>query len=129
MYLNEGMKRKIFRPILVISIATIAVLLNSCSKEARLKEEIIGTWTSIDIVDTLDFISDEIFLKNFPESMERYAYDINRDNITINYSGSFYILTPPTTHHIEIEDNTMSIDFSNGAYGMRKQEILFERIK
>ena len=129
MYLNEGMKRKIIRPIQVISIAIIVIVLNSCSKEARLKEEIIGTWTSIDIVDTLDFISDDIFLKNFPWNMERYAYDIKRDNITINYSGSLYILTPPTTHHIEIEDNTMSIDFSNGAYGMRKQEILFERIR
>jgi hypothetical protein len=129
MYLNEGMKRKIFRPILVISIAIIVIVLSSCSKEARLKEEIIGTWTSIDNVDTLDFISDDIFLKNFPWSMERYAYDIKRDNITINYSGSLYILTPPTTHHLEIEDNTMSIDFSNGAYGMRKQEILFERIR
>jgi hypothetical protein len=129
MYLNDGMKRKIFRSILVISIATIVVLFNSCSKEARLKEEIIGTWISIDNIDTLDFISDEIFLKNFSWSMERYSYDINRDNITINYSGSLYILTLPTTHHIEIEDNTMSIDFSNGSYGMRKQEILFERIK
>ena len=129
MYLNEGMKRKIIRPIQVISIAIIVIVLNSCSKEARLKEEIIGTWTSVDNVDTLDFISDDIFLKNFPWNMERYAYDIKRDNITINYSGSLYILTPPTTHHIEIEDNTMSIDFSNGAYGMRKQEILFERIR
>ena len=129
MYLNEGMKRKIIRPIQVISIAIIVIVLNSCSKEARLKEEIIGTWTSVDNVDTLDFISDDIFLKNFPWNMERYAYDIKRDNITINYSGSFYILTPPTTHHLEIEDNTMSIDFSNGAYGMRKQEILFERIR
>ena len=129
MYLNEGMKRKIIRPIQVISIAIIVIVLNSCSKEARLKEEIIGTWTSVDNVDTLDFISDDIFLKNFPWNMERYAYDIKRDNITINYSGSLYILTPPTTHPIEIEDNTMSIDFSNGAYGMRKQEILFERIR
>ena len=129
MYLNEGMKRKIIRPIQVISIAIIVIVLSSCSKEARLKEEIIGTWTSVDNVDTLDFISDDIFLKNFPWNMERYAYDIKRDNITINYSGSFYILTPPTTHHLEIEDNTMSIDFSNGAYGMRKQEILFERIR
>ena len=129
MYLNEGMKRKIIRPIQVISIAIIVIVLSSCSKEARLKEEIIGTWTSVDNVDTLDFISDDIFLKNFPWNMERYAYDIKRDNITINYSGSLYILTPPTTHHIEIEDNTMSIDFSNGAYGMRKQEILFERIR
>ena len=129
MYLNEGMKRKIIRPIQVISIAIIVIVLSSCSKEARLKEEIIGTWTSVDNVDTLDFISDDIFLKNFPWNMERYAYDIMRDNITINYSGSFYILTPPTTHHLEIEDNTMSIDFSNGAYGMRKQEILFERIR
>ena len=129
MHINEGMKRKIIRPIQVISIAIIVIVLNSCSKEARLKEEIIGTWTSVDNVDTLDFISDDIFLKNFPWNMERYAYDIKRDNITINYSGSLYILTPPTTHHIEIEDNTMSIDFSNGAYGMRKQEILFERIR
>ena len=72
---------------------------------------------------------EEIFLKNFSWNMERYFYDIKRDSITINYSGSLYILTLPTTHHIEIEDNTMSIDFSNGSYGMRKQEILFERIK
>ncbi len=122
------MKGKTIRLILVISIAIVAVVLNSCNKEARLKKEIIGTWVSVDYIDTLNFINDEIFEKNFPYSMERYFYEIKRDSIKINYSGSNFILTIPTTHHLEIVDNRMSIDFSNRSYGIRQQEILFNRI-
>ncbi len=122
------MKGKTIRLILVISIAIVAVVLNSCNKEARQKKEIIGTWVSTDYIDTLNFINDEIFEKNFPYSMERYFYEIKRDSIKINYSGSNFVLTIPTTHYLEIVDNRMSIDFSNRTYGIRQQEILFNRI-
>ena len=117
------------RPILIVTITLLAAFFSSCSKEARLKEEIIGTWVSIDYIDTLDFISDEIFEKNFYDGlMHPYTYEIKRDSIKIQYSGYYDILTKATTHHLEILDDKLSIDFSIGTYGMRQQEVLYNRI-
>jgi len=117
------------RLIIAISVAALVILLYSCSKEARLKEEIIGTWVSVDYTDTLDFINEEVFEKNFYDRfMHPYTYEIKRDSIKIQYSGYYTILTQPTTHHVELLDNTLSIDFSKGTYGMRKKEIVLNRI-
>lgn len=117
------------RPIIAISVAVLVIFLYSCSKEARLKEEIIGTWVSVDYIDTIDFINEEVFEKNFYDGlMHPYTYEIKRDSIKIQYSGYYYLLTKPSTHHVEILDNTLSVDFSNGTYGMRKQEIVLNRI-
>lgn len=116
------------RSFLIISATMITMLLNSCSKEESLNEEIIGTWVSLDHVDTLDFISDEAFTKNFYDGlMHPYTYEINRDSIKIQYNGYNFVLTIPSTHHLDILDDLLSMDFSNGSYGMRQQEILFKR--
>lgn len=106
----------------------IGMLLNSCSKEASLNEEIIGTWVSLDHIDTLDFISNEAFTKNFNDGlMHPYTYEIQLDSIKIKYNGYNFVLTIPSTHHLDILDDVLSIDFSNGSYGMRQQEILLKR--
>lgn len=103
----------------------LASLLFSCDRDARAKEAILGTWVSVDQADTLVFINEDTFEKNFyPGVMERFLYSIHRDSITVQYSGSLYILVLPTTHYFELEDNTLSIDFSKGCYGfpMKKME-------
>lgn len=117
------------RPIKAILIAAMVFMPYACSKEARLKEDIIGTWASIDHIDTLDFINDEVFKKNFYDGlMHTYTYEIRRDSIKIQYSGPNAILTLPSTHHVELLDDNLAINFSNGTYGIRKMDIVFSRI-
>jgi hypothetical protein len=99
-----------------------ANMLSSCEKDARVKEAILGNWVSVDQADTLVFVNEDIFEKNFhPGIMERFTYSIHRDSITVQYSGSNYILVLPTTHKFRLEDNTLWIDFSKGCYGFPKR--------
>ena len=100
----------------------LANMLASCDKDASVKEAIIGSWVSVDQADTLVFMNEDIFEKNFhPGIMERFSYSIYRDSITVQYSGSYYILVLPTTHKFRLEDNTLWIDFSKGCFGFPKR--------
>lgn len=104
----------------------LATMLFSCDKDARTREAILGSWVSVDQADTLVFMNEDSFEKNLqPGWMERFMYSIHRDSITIQYSGSLFILVLPTTHYFELEDEALRIDFSNGCYGFPQRKMDF----
>lgn len=106
------------RLICIISAVIWVSTLSSCNKDARAKEAILGAWVSVDQSDTLVFINEEQFEQNFyPGVMELYLYSIDRDSITVQYSGSHLVLVLPSTHYFEVDEDALSIDFSKGCYG------------
>lgn len=113
------------RFVLFLSAVLLACALFSCNKDARTREALLGAWVSVDQADTLVFLNEESFEKNFyPGVMELFLYSIDRDSITVQYSGSNFVLVIPSTHYLEVDDKALSIDFSNGCYGfpMRKMD-------
>ena len=101
-------------------------MLLSCDKDARTREALLGGWVSADQADTLVFMNEDSFEKNFyPGVMERFLYSVHRDSITVQYSGSLYILVLPTTHYFELEEEALSIDFSSGCFGFPKRKMEF----
>jgi len=113
-----------FISLIVITLTIIEV--SSCKKNDVYKN-LLGTWVSKDLIDTLNFTSDTSFNKMYSGSPDYFKYELLKDNITIQYSGKLFIYVFPTTHHFQLNDQELTIDFSNGCYGFRKQIIYFIR--
>jgi hypothetical protein len=108
----------------------IIPFLFSCDKDTWVKEELIGTWISKDATDTLEFIDYFIFTKNSYNGWQHfYNYDIEADSIEIEYNGPNDILILPSTHHFEINGNSLSLDFSNYCYGFERKNYEFIKEK
>jgi hypothetical protein len=108
----------------VITLTIIEV--SGCRKNDDYKN-LLGTWVSKDLIDTLDFTSDTSFNKMYSGSPDYFKYELSKDSITIQYSGKLFIYVLPTAHHFQLNDQELTIDFSNGCYGFRKQIINFTR--
>ena len=105
-------------------------LLNSCQKDSIPSNIFIGTWVSIDNVDTLFFINDKIFTKpGYDKVMHYFNYSYGIDSITIQYKGPNKILVVPSTHSYSLDSSVLSINFSNGCYGFSSKKETFIKNK
>jgi hypothetical protein len=118
---------KYFALLIMISLALI---LTSCKKSNITNSgELLGTWISTDLTDTLEFTSDNDFYKMFSGVKDHFNYSLSDDSITIAYNGMMFILVMPSTHRYYLNGDNLSIDFRPQCYGFRDQEIRFIRKK
>lgn len=113
----------------MLLLLLMAISLMACEKyklEKR-QEMILGTWVSLDETDTLDIADESNFYKTVAMiPHERFNYELFRDSIKIVYSGSMYILVYPTRHSYSLEEDRLTIDFSNRhCYGFTRQETTY----
>lgn len=107
----------------------IALSMIGCDKYnlANNKEMILGTWVSLDENDTLDIVDESRFYKTVGTMQnELFSYELFVDSIEIVYSGSLYILVYPTKHKYSLDEDRLTIDFSNkNCYGVGNREIVY----
>lgn len=121
------MVRNITIPVLMLCMA-----LCSCQKKELLESEIsnsgklTGTWLCLENSDTLVFIDNHTFIKELEGSLAHtFEYKLGCDSIKIQYKGPNKIYVFPTTHYYILQNNKLSLDFSNGCYGFDKRELTF----
>lgn len=109
-----------------VVLILIAISMMGCDKYklATNKENILGTWISLDKSDTLDIVDDNNCYKSTSHMhYDHYDYELFVDSIEIGYSGIMDVLVKPTTHKYSLEDDKLRIDFSNrNCYGFSNQE-------
>jgi hypothetical protein len=119
--MKKGRVLNWFSPIVIV---LVFIMISSCEKNSKFdKSELLGTWASTDLVDNLDFKSENDLYKNG----DHFNYSLSGDSITIQYNGILYILVKPTTHSFKLHGNELTIDFRPSCYGFRQQEIRFIR--
>ncbi len=125
------MKRN--KSILGILLLILVIFLTNCSKDEieTNQKELIGTWVAVDKSDTLEFTSENYFLKsNGYMVSDHYDYALFRDSIEIGYKGIMYILVYPTMHKYSIDNGNLTIDFGNKlCYGFPLQEMTYIKEK
>jgi hypothetical protein len=104
-----------------LAVIPFLLLIISCEKEEYTGNRILGTWISTDKADTLKIFDEDSFKK----SNHTFLYSRNIENITIQYSGPYYILVSPSTHHYTLGNYKLTIDFTNGCYGFDAEIITF----
>jgi len=121
------------KTILGMLLLLMAILFTSCSKdEIEINQkELLGTWIAVDKSDTLEFTSENDFLKsNGYMVSDHYDYALLEDSIEIGYRGKMDILIYPTMHKYSIENGNLTIDFSNKqCYGFALQEKTYKKEK
>ena len=119
--------RKIFWSIRIITILSVFTI-TSCERDNPIdNRDLLGTWISTDLIDTLEFTSDKDFYKMYSGVPDHFNYELSKDSITIQYSGMMDIYIFPTTHYFQFEGNELTIDFRPGCYGLRGQIVKFAR--
>jgi hypothetical protein len=112
--------------ILVICLLLTSITyLTSCEKITS--KDLIGTWISTDLVDTIDFTTDKDLYKMFSGFRDHFDYSLGNDKIRIGYRGMLKILVTPTYHDYEFKNDQLTIDFRPTCYGFRSQEITFRK--
>jgi hypothetical protein len=109
--------KKIVKYVFVLAI----LFLISCDKDTRTKDELIGIWISNDFSETLDFVDYATFTNDYAGLHHSFSYDIFGDSIEVEYYGPNMILVLPSTHHFELNGNSLRIDFTNGCYGFKSK--------
>lgn len=125
------MKRN--KSILGMLLLLLVIFLTNCSKDEidTKQKELLGTWIAADKSDTLEFTSENDFLKsNGYMVSDHYDYALFKDSIEIGYRGIMYVLIYPTMHKYSIDNGSLSIDFSNKqCYGFPLQEMTYIKEK
>lgn len=100
-------------------VAVLISILISCEKEFKPDGRFIGTWKILTPDnDTLTFKNESLFSRKFYDGIDHsFKFSYDKDSITIQYSGPNMILIQPSTHHYELKNNGLFIDFTNGCYG------------
>ena len=88
---------------------------------------LLGSWISTDLVDTIEFTSDHDFNKMYSGMKDHFDYNLSTDSITIRYNGFLKILVQPTNHIFTLKTDQLIIDFRPNCYGFRGQKITFLR--
>jgi hypothetical protein len=121
------MKKTRFNLILMTIIFS-SILLSSCEKKSSESSTLLGTWISTDLIDTIEFRTENDFYKTVGIPKDHSNYSLSDDSITIQYDGVLYILVGPTNHFYTLDGDKLTIDL-NGCYGLRNQIISFNRTK
>jgi hypothetical protein len=104
------------RKILISCLIMIALIFLGCKKDQGIsnQDQILGTWISVDKIDTLNFVDrTNLWRSDINMYSDHYDYQLINDSIKIGYSGKLYIYVLPTKHRYYLNGNNMSIDFSN----------------
>jgi hypothetical protein len=121
------------KSILGVLLLILVIFLTNCSKDEieTNQKELLGTWIAVDKSDTLEFTSENVFLKSNGNMVsDHYYYALMKDSIEIGYSGIMYILVYPTMHEYSIDNGNLTIDFSNKqCFGFPLQEMTYIREK
>jgi hypothetical protein len=95
-------------------------------KTADNSKRFLGTWISTDLVDTVEFRTENDLFKNVAVPWDHFNYSVSGDTISIHYNGVLFILVKPTNHYYTFSGNTLTIDLRQ-CYGFRDQVITFTR--
>jgi hypothetical protein len=109
-------------------VLSFLVFISSCEKSNKFTyKDFLGTWVSTDLIDTLDFRTDQDLYKGISGYQDHFVYSILKDNITIQYKGVLYIYVNPTSHPFQLKGEKLIIDFRPSCYGFRSEEVTFLR--
>lgn len=76
----------------------------------------IGKWITIDLIDTLYFLTNSRFERPRGYFNDWYEYSYTNDSLTIQYSGPDKIYVLPTTNKYDFVDDTLIINFRKNYY-------------
>ena len=93
------------------------------------KDDILGTWISYDLSDTLEFVDNSSFYKSTANMRhDHYDYNLEKDSIEIRYNGTLMILIQPTKHFYELNENSLILDLTNTeCYGFNSERIVYSK--
>lgn len=123
------MKKGISFYVALIFAISVTLIISSCEKSTFDSKELLGSWISTDLTDTIEFTSDNDLYKMFSGVKDHFDYSVSSDSITIGYNGMLFVLVKPSTHAIQLNGDNLTIDFSPQCYGFRGQRINFLRQK
>lgn len=122
-----------YKSILSLILLILIIFLTNCSKDEIVKnqKELLGTWISVDKSDTLEFTSANDFYKSNGNMVsDHYDYELFQDSLKIGYNGIQYILVEPTMYKYSIDNDNLTIDFSNKqCYGFPLQKMIYIKEK
>jgi hypothetical protein len=105
----------------------VSIVILSCEKNASdINKNLLGTWISTDLVDTIEFRTEHDFYKTVGIPMDHFNYDLSADSIKIQYNGTLYVYVIPKNHYYKLSGNLLTIDL-NHCYGFRSAIITFAR--
>jgi hypothetical protein len=117
--------------ILLSCLIMIVLISLGCKKDQGIsnQDQILGTWISVDKIDTLNFVDrTNLWRSDINMNLDHYDYQLINDSIKIGYSGKLYIYVLPTKHRYYLNGNNLSIDFSNRlCYGFDLRVINYNR--
>jgi hypothetical protein len=122
--MKKSIEFKLF--IIAMMVSTLSVI-SSCEKNpADTSKKLLGTWISTDLVDTVEFKTENDFYKTVGIPKDHFNYNASTDSITIQYYGFLKILVQPTNHFYTLNGDRLTIDLEH-CYGFRNQIINFTR--
>lgn len=110
---------------------TSIIVLNCSSKDGDDSGQVeLGIWISLDTSDTLDFRTSNNFYRS-NGNMQNDSYDyklLPMDTIRIGYAGKQFVLVEPTNHKYSLDNNELTIDFTNeSCYGFEQEVITYRK--
>jgi len=120
-------KSKVLRLFIITMAVFTLLVISSCEKSrSENSKKFLGTWISTDLVDTVEFRTENDFYKNVGIPKDHFNYSVSGDSITIQYNGVLYILVQPTNHFYKFSGDQLTINLEH-CYGFRNQIISFTR--
>jgi hypothetical protein len=113
------LKKEMNNMLKYLTMVVFFIVLYSCEKDFDTDGRFIGSWEILSPdSDTITFKDESSFSRKFHDGIDHsFNYSYDKDSITIQYAGPNLILVQPTTHHYELKNNVLLVDFSNGCYG------------
>lgn len=112
--------------LIAMTVLTLSVI-SSCEKNrSDNSKKFLGTWISTDLVDTVEFRTENDFYKTVGIPYDHFNYSVSGDSITIQYYGALFILVQPSNHYYKFSGNSLTIDLEH-CYGFRNQIISFTK--
>ncbi len=90
--MKKSIKRKSF--LIIVSVVS-ALLISNCEKNSSTYKNLLGTWISTDLIDTVEFRTESDFYKTVGIPKDHYYYSISGDSMTIQYKGALFVYVPP----------------------------------
>ena len=117
--------------ILRLLLLLVIITLVDCSQDELTTNQALtlGTWVSLDKSDTLNFTSGkDLYNSDGYMQHDHYDHQIFGDSISIRYNGKSYILVKPTMHKYLVDNDNLTIDFSNKqCYGFGKKVMTYKK--
>jgi hypothetical protein len=111
---------------LFLTLFLFMLIMPGCEKKSSDSKNLLGTWISTDLIDTVEFRTDHDFYKTVGVPNDHFNYTISGDSMTIQYDGALYIYVLPKNHYYKLNSNSLTIDL-NQCYGFRNQVITFSK--